>query len=107
MNARAPRAPREERRGVGLCGRILGLLQVLGVLRFGDLFCAPQTWEVGFSSGIVGLDFFIFCRRGGCAIGRAGWGELCCSPLAVGVILMSRGGAFHTTNGGIYDGGSG
>jgi len=79
MNARAPRAPREERRGVGLCGRILGLLQVLGVLRFWDLFCAPKTWEVGFSSGIVGLDFFIFCRRGVAQLDAPGGGN-CVAP---------------------------
>ena len=34
------------------------------MLRIWDPFCAPKSGEVGFLSGKVGLDFFIFLRAG-------------------------------------------
>jgi hypothetical protein len=46
------------------CGRMSGLLQVLGVVHERDHFCAPGTREVGFCPGKVGLVFFIFRARG-------------------------------------------
>ena len=68
MNAKARRTQREERQGVvGLWLRMLGLLYRGAVVRGWDHFCAPETREVGFYSGIVGLDFFIFGGEGGCA----------------------------------------
>ena len=43
---------------------MLGLLQVLGVVRFWDPFCAPKIWDRLFSRGFWG-EFFLIWGGGG------------------------------------------
>jgi len=64
MPAEAQRARRRRRGVVRLCWRMLGLLQVLGVVRFWDPFCAPKIWDRLFSRGFWG-EFFLIWGGGG------------------------------------------